>query len=186
MDEEEIYLESEERMEKSIENLRSELAKIRTGKASPALLDGIKINYYGTLTPLKQMASITTPEPRLLVIQPWDKSSMGEIEKAIQKSDLGINPINDGNIIRIPIPALTEERRKDLVKLVKRFGEECKIAIRNIRREANEKLKKLEKESKISEDNCKRSLDNIQELTDDFIKKVDQLLVKKEKDILEF
>jgi len=186
MDVEEIYLESDEKMQKSLDNLRNELSKIRTGKASPTLLDGIKIDYYGTVTPLNKIASIGTPEPRLIVVQPWDKSILNEVEKAIQKSDMGINPINDGNIIRIPIPALTEERRKELVKLVKRFGEEGKIAIRNIRREANELLKNLEKEGKISEDNCKRSLDNIQELTDDYIEKIDKMLERKEKDVLEF
>jgi len=186
MDEEEIYLESDDKMEISLEMLRNELVRIRTGKASPTLLDGIKIDYYGTITPLRKIASIGTPEPRLIVVQPWDKSIIGEIEKAIQKSDIGINPLNDGNIIRIPVPPLTEERRKDLVKLVKKFGEDNKIAVRNVRREANENLKKLEKDSEISEDNYKRSLENIQELTDDYIKKIDKILEAKEKDLLEF
>ena len=182
---EEIYIQTEEKMQKTIENIHYELNKFRTGKASAAILDGVKVNYYGSIVPLKQSANISVPEARLITIQPWDKSMINEIEKAILKSDLGLTPMNDGNIIRLPIPQLTEERRLDLVKQAKRLGEEAKISIRNSRRDANEKIKKLEKDHKISEDDSHKTQDEIQKLTDDYISKVDEILKKKESDIME-
>ncbi len=172
------------RMEKAVDVLRSEFAKLRTGKATPALLDGISVDYYGNATPIKQVANISAPEPRLLVIQPWEKNMLGEIEKAILKSDLGLNPTNDGIVIRIPIPQLTEERRRDLVKVAKKHAEESKVAIRNVRRDANEKLKRAQKSSEISEDNMHDAQDDIQKLTDDFVKKIDEMLALKEKEIM--
>lgn len=181
----EIYLQAEEKMEKTIENVHYELTKFRTGKASASLLDSIKVNYYGSIVPLKQAANIGVPEARLITIQPWDKSMINEVEKAILKSDLGLTPNNDGHIIRLPIPQLTEERRVELVKQAKRLGEEAKISIRNTRREANEKIKKAEKEHEISEDDSHKALDQMQELTDEYIKKIDEILKKKEVEIME-
>jgi ribosome recycling factor len=181
----EIRNQAEDKMKKTIENLRYELNKIRTGKASPSILDGVKVNYYGSVVPLKQAASISVPEIRLVTVQPWDKSMINEIEKAILKSDVGLTPLNDGHIIRLPIPQLTEERRLELVKQAKRFGEEGKVSIRNSRREANEQLKKAEKDSKISEDESYRAQEKIQQLTDDYIKKVDEILKVKEQEIME-
>jgi ribosome recycling factor len=180
-----IYSQAEEKMKKAIENLRYELNKIRTGKASPAILDSIKVNYYGSIVPLKQAASVSVPEMRLITVQPWDKSMINEIEKAILKSDIGLNPVNDGHIIRLPIPQLTEERRLELVKQTKRIGEEVKVSIRNTRREANESLKKGEKDGDISEDDSYRSQERVQELTNDYIKKVDDVLKVKEQEIME-
>ncbi|MBN2010606.1 ribosome recycling factor [candidate division KSB1 bacterium] len=182
---EQIYSQTESKMQKTIENLHYELSKFRTGKASATLLDGVKVNYYGSVVPLKQAANISVPEARLITIQPWDKSMINEIEKAILKSDLGLTPQNDGNLIRLPIPQLTEERRKDLVKQAKRLGEECKISIRNSRRDGNEALKAAEKDHQISEDDSHRSQDKIQKLTDEYIKKVDDFLKKKEEEIME-
>jgi ribosome recycling factor len=182
---EEVKKDSIHRMELAAESIRGELAKLRTGKATPTLLDGISVDYYGGKMQLKQVANVSAPEPRLLVIQPWEKSLLGEIEKAIQKSDLGLNPTNDGIVVRIPIPQLTEERRQSLVKLSKKIGEEGKIAIRNIRRDANEKLKKAEKDHKISEDESRKGQDQIQKTTDDYIQKIDDILVHKEKEIME-
>lgn len=181
----EIYLESEEKMEKTLEATRQQIAKIRTGKASPSILDSVRVNYYGSIVPLKQVAGINVPEVRLIVIQPWEKNLISDIEKAILKADLGLNPINDGNVIRLPIPPLTEERRRELVKFSKKIGEEGKIALRNIRRDANDMMKKAEKEHKVSEDDLHRGQENIQELTHDFIKKIDEILQKKEKEIME-
>src|SRR4030065_2234428 len=152
-----IYAESEEKMRKSVEALRKELAGIRTGKATTNLLDGIRVEYYGNLVPLNQVASISVPEHRLLVIQPWEKRMIEEISKAILKSNLGLTPASDGNVIRLPIPLLTEERRKELVKLVKKFGEDTKVALRNIRRDANEHLSKAEKEKQLSEDDRRKA-----------------------------
>lgn len=180
-----IYNQAEEKMKKAIENLRYELNKIRTGKASPSILDGVKVNYYGSIVPLKQAASISIPEMRLITVQPWDKSMINEIEKAILKSDIGLNPMNDGHIIRLPIPQLTEERRLELVKQTKRLGEDVKVSIRNSRRDANESLKKGEKDSQISEDDSYRSQEKIQELTDEFVKKIDDILKAKELEIME-
>jgi ribosome recycling factor len=173
------------RMKKTIEHLTGDFASLRAGRANPAMLDKIMVEYYGELTPLNQLANINVPEARLLVIQPWDKSSITNIEKAIMKSDLGVNPTNDGNVIRIAIPQLTEERRKDLVKVVKKRAEEARVAIRNIRREANDLTKSTEKEKVISEDEAKKALDEIQKITDNYIKDIDKILQAKEKDIME-
>lgn len=175
---------AEERMDKAIGALKRELASLRAGRATPALLDRVQAEYYGAVTPLNQLANINTPDSRTLMIQPWDKSSIGAIEKAILKSDLGLTPSNDGSAIRITIPMLTEERRLELVKLTKKFGEEAKVAIRNIRRDANDEIKKLEKES-ISEDESRRHQDDIQKVTDRFIAEVEKVLSAKEKEIME-
>lgn len=176
---------AEERMDKAIAALKKELATLRAGRATPSLLDKVQVEYYGALTPLNQLANISTPDARTLMIQPWDKSSLGAIEKAIQKSELGLTPNNDGNLIRISIPALTEERRQELVKLVKKNGEETKVAVRNVRRDANDDLKKLEKNGEISEDESRRHQDDVQKTTDRFIAEVDKILGAKEKEILE-
>lgn len=173
------------RMKKTITSLRDEFAHIRTGRASSNLVDRIKISYYDTLTPLKQIANISIPESNLIVIQPWDKNCLSEIEKAIWKSDLGLAPSIDGNIIRLTIPPLNEERRKELVKLVKKDAENGKISIRNIRREVNDLVKKEEKESNISEDECKNYQNKIQILTDEYTENIDKLLKLKEKEIME-
>jgi len=175
---------AEERMEKAIAALKRDLATQRAGRATPALLDRVQVEYYGSMTPVSQMAGITTPDSRTLIIQPWDKTVMGAIEKAILKSDLGITPSNDGTVIRIVIPPLTEERRVELVKATKKYGEEAKVAIRNIRRDANDEIKKLEK-STISEDESRRHQDDIQKTTDKFTAEVDKVLAAKEKEILE-
>ena len=176
---------AEERMDKAIAALRRDLAALRAGRATPALLDRIQVEYYGAMTPLNQMAGVTTPDSRTLLIQPWDKSVIGAIEKAILKSELGLNPANDGIVIRIVIPALTEERRGDLVKMTRRSGEEAKVAIRNIRRDANEDVKKLEKTDGISEDETRRHQEEIQKLTDRFTAEIDKILGEKEKEIME-
>ncbi len=173
------------KMEKTITALKDEFAHIRTGRASSVLVDRIKISYYGTLTPLKQIANISIPESNLIVIQPWDKNCLSEIEKAIWKSDLGLAPSVDGNIIRLTIPPLDEERRKELVKLVKKEAENGKISIRNIRREMNDLIKKDEKERNISEDECKNYQNKIQILTDEYTENIDKLLKLKEKEIME-
>lgn len=180
-----ILEDAQSRMKKTIEHLTGDFAALRAGRANPAMLDKIMVDYYGEPTPLNQLANINVPEARLLVIQPWDKSSITSIEKAIMKSDLGINPTNDGNVIRIAIPPLTEERRKDLVKVVKKRAEEARVAIRNIRREANDLTKATEKEKVISEDEAKKALDDIQKITDNCIKDIDKILQVKEKDIME-
>lgn len=180
-----IYAEADERMSKVIIVFQRELATLRAGRATPSLLDRIDVDYYGTTTPLNQLAGITAPEPRLLVIQPWDKQSLGDIEKAIQKSDLGLTPNNDGNVIRLSIPQLTEERRKELVKFVRKKAEESKVGIRNIRRDANESVKQLEKTSDISEDERRRAQDYIQEITDKKIVEIDETLELKEKEMME-
>jgi ribosome recycling factor len=180
-----LYQDTEAKMEKSIESLGRELATIRTGRASLSILDGINLDYYGASSPLNQVATLSVPESRLIVIQPWDPSVIKDIEKAIMRSDLGLTPNNDGKVIRIPIPPLTEERRLQLVKVVKRHGEEGKIAIRNVRRDAIAEAKEFEKEKTISEDELHRAQDEIQKITDRFIDKVDELVEKKEKDILE-
>ncbi|MCF7801379.1 MAG: ribosome recycling factor [Candidatus Marinimicrobia bacterium] len=173
------------RMEKAVEHIHHEFAGIRTGRASAALLDGIKVDYYGTMTPLNQMASISIPEPRLITIQPWDKSMVGAIEKAILVADLGLNPGNDGQIIRIPIPALTDERRNELIRFMHKLAEEGRVAVRNVRRDVNDQIKKSEAASDLSEDNAKRGLENIQEITDKYIGEIDELVKKKEVDIME-
>jgi ribosome recycling factor len=175
---------AEDRMDKAIAALKKELASLRAGRANPSILDRVQVEYYGALTPVNQLANISTPDPRTLLIQPWDKTSLGAIEKAILKSDLGLTPSNDGSIIRIVIPALTEERRADLVKMTKKSGEEAKVAVRNVRRDANDEIKKLEK-SEISEDESRRHQDDIQKMTDRFIGEVEKVLVAKEKEIME-
>jgi len=182
---EEIFEDLNERMGKSIETLKREYSRLRTGRASISLLDGIRVSYYDTLTPLNQMASLAVPEPRLIVIQPWDKTAIGDIEKAILKSELGLTPMNDGKVIRIAIPPLTEERRKELVKVARKMAEDNKVAIRNIRRDANDMLKDLKTEKEITEDDLYRSQDEVQKITDDFISQVDELCAAKEKEILE-
>ncbi len=181
-----IFEETEQHMEKSIEMAETELSTIRTGKATPTLLDTIKVDYYGAMVPLKQVANIAVPDPKLITVQPWEKPLVAEIIKSIQASGLGLNPQSDGNFIRIPLPALTEERRHELVKTVKGLVEESKVAVRNIRRDANERLKKLEKSHDISEDEHHRYHKEIQDLTDGSIKKLDEVLESKEKEILEF
>ena len=178
--------ETRERMGKTITDLENELKRVRTGRASLSLLDGIRVDSYGTQTQLNQMASLSVPESRLIVIQPWDVSAIKEIEKAILKSDLGLTPSSDGKLIRISIPPLTEERRKELVKVVSRMCEEHKIAVRNIRRDSNELLKGFKKEGDISEDDAFKGQDSVQKITDEFISKVDEIYQEKEKEILEF
>ncbi|MDN4616518.1 ribosome recycling factor [Paenibacillus sp. PsM32] len=175
---------AEERMEKAIQALSRDLSTLRAGRASSSILDRVQVEYYGALTPLNQLANISTPDSRTLIIQPWDKSSLADIERAIMKSDLGLTPANDGNIVRLSIPALTEERRSELVKLTKKFGEESKVAVRNIRRDANDDIKKLEK-TDISEDESRRHQEDVQKLTDKFIAEVDNVLASKEKEIME-
>ena len=174
-----------ERMDRSIEHLRKEFAAVRTGRASLALLDHITVDYYGTPTPLKQVANLATPESRLITIQPWDPSIMRDIEKAITSSDLGLTPSNDGKIIRLPIPPLSEERRKELVKLTKKYGEETKVSIRGFRRDGNDELKRRQKEGELTEDDLRKAENDNQKLTDKFILKVDELLKRKEEEILE-
>ncbi len=181
----EIFEDLKDRMGKSIESLKREYSRLRTGRASISLLDGIRVSYYDTPTPLNQMASLAVPEPRLIVIQPWDKTAIEDIEKAILKSELGLTPINDGKVIRISIPPLTEERRKELVKVARKMSEENKVAIRNIRRDANEMLKDLKKEKEITEDDLYRSQEEVQKTTDQFISQVDEICTAKEKEILE-
>jgi ribosome recycling factor len=183
--EQELKRKTTERMARAIEALKKEFASIRTGRASLALLDGIMVNYYGTQTPLQQAASLSIPDSRQIAIQPWDQKIIPDIEKAIMKSDLGLTPMNDGKMIRINIPPLTEERRKQLVKAVKKKAEEAKVSVRNIRRDINEELKKLEKEKHLSEDEVKKVHDEIQKITDSYITKVDEILGHKEKEILE-
>jgi len=180
-----VLKETEEKMKKSVEVVRQEFAKIRTGKATTALLDGIKAEYYGSLVPLNQMANISVSDVHTLVVQPWDKSALQAIEQAILQSELGLNPINDGNILRIPIPPLTEERRKDLVKLCKKFAEDGRIAVRNVRRDAIEHLKKMEKDEHLSEDDRKLAEKEVQKLTDKYIEHINELLEHKEKEIME-
>jgi len=175
---------AEERMEKAIGALKRDLTTLRAGRANPALLDRIQVEYYGAMTPVNQLANISTPDSRTLIIQPWDKTSIGAIEKSILKSDLGLTPSNDGGAIRISIPPLTEERRSELVKTTKKFGEEAKVAIRNIRRDANDDVKKMEK-TDISEDESRRHQDDIQKTTDKYIAEVEKVLAAKEKEIME-
>lgn len=180
-----LVIKAEESMRKSMNFLREELATIRAGKANPKLLDKIQVSYYGTMTPLNQIANISVPEPRSILIQPWDSSALREIEKAILTSDLGINPSNDGKMIRLVLPVLTEERRKDLLKLVKKEIESAKIAVRNIRRDTIDEIKKLEKQSEITKDDLKRAEDEMQKLTDRYINIVDDIYKEKEKEVLE-
>lgn len=180
-----ILHDADQRMNKAVEVVREEFIKIRTGKATTALLDGVKVDYYGAMTPLKQVANVSTPDAHTISVQPWEKSMIQPIEKAILNANLGLNPASDGTIIRVPIPPLNEERRRELVKLVKKFAEEGKIAVRNVRRDAIEHLKKTEKEEHISEDERKRSEQEAQKLTDKHVKDIDALVAMKEKEIME-
>jgi len=168
----------------AIRSLKDQLSKVRTGRANVAVLDGVMVNYYGTPTPLKQVANLSTPEPRLIQIQAWEKNLLPEIEKAIIGANIGLTPQNDGKVVRLPIPALTEERRKDLVKQAKKLGEDCKIAIRNQRRDANEALKKQEKDRLLSEDDAKRAQESVQKTTDEIVKEVDKIISVKESEII--
>lgn len=180
-----VLTDGEDRMQKSIEFFRKDLASVRAGRANPAILDKITVDYYGAATPLNQMGTIAAPEPRLLTIIPWDKSALGAIEKAILKSDLGLNPNNDGNIIRLIIPQLTEERRGQLVKSTRKKGEECKVSVRNIRRDIADKIKVEEKAKACSEDEAKDANDELQKTTDKYVKEIDKILDVKEKEIME-
>ena len=172
-------------MNKTIDSMKQSLIKVRTGRASIGIMDGIMVDYYGTPTPMNQLATLAVPEPRLITIQPWDKGALSSIEKAIMKSELGLTPTNDGKIIRVPIPPLNEERRKELVKMVKKMAEDFRIEIRNHRRGANSLIKDLEKDKEINKDELKSSQDKVQEITDDFIKRIDGILSDKEKEIME-
>lgn len=181
----EINADAKTRMDKAIDVLSRELAKLRAGRANPALLDRVTVEYYGTQTPLNQLASVTVPEARLLLVTPYDKTAVAAIEKAILKSDLGLTPSNDGQVIRIAIPPLTEERRKDLVRLVSKTAEESKVAVRNIRRDANDELKKLQKDGEMTEDELRSATDDIQKLTDTYVAKIDEKAKQKEQEIME-
>jgi ribosome recycling factor len=180
-----IYADAQEHMDKALESLERDFRRLRTGRASVSLVDGIRVEYYGASTPLSQLATLTIPDPRTIMIQPWDTSVIGEVEKAILKSELGLTPMNDGKIIRINIPPLTTERRRELVKIVKKMAEEAKVAVRNIRRDANEMIKDLKKEKEISEDDQFRAQEETQKITDDLIKRIDAVYAAKEKEILE-
>ena len=184
MEVKEIIAQHEEKMDKTIEALKRELSSIRTGRASTSLLDRITVDYYGTPTPVKQVANVAAPEPRMITIAPWEPKMLGEIEKAILKSDLGLNPNNDGKIIRLEIPQLTEERRKELSKKVSKIAEDSTVVIRNIRRDANETIKKMEKKKEVTEDDSKEGQENIQKLTDKKIKVIDEIKAKKEKEVM--
>lgn len=184
MSEKDVIKETRPRMETVIEDFRRKLLSIRTGRAAVSLLDSVMVDYYGTMTPLNQMASVHAPEPQLLTVQPWDQTQLGNVEKAIRGADLGLNPSNDGKLVRIPIPPLTEERRKQLAKQVHEFAEDHRTAARNIRRDANEKLKKMLKDKTISEDNERDGLDEIQKLTNTYIGKIDELSKSKEHEIM--
>lgn len=180
-----IYADAQERMDKTLETLERDYRRLRTGRASVSLVDGIRVDYYGTPTPLNQLATLTIPDPRTIMIQPWDTSVIGEVEKAILKSELGLTPMNDGKVIRINIPPLTTERRRELVKIVKKMSEEAKVAVRNIRRDANEMIKDLKKEKEISEDDQFRAQEETQKITDELIKRIDTAYTVKEREILE-
>ncbi len=173
------------RMEKAVEDFRKEMASVRTGRASVHMLDGVQVDYYGTMTPLNQLANVSAPEPQMITVQPWDISQLSAIEKAIRSSDLGMNPMNDGKLIRVPVPALTEERRKDMVKHLHKVLEEHRTAIRNIRRDGNDAIKKTMKDKKITEDEERRALEELQKLTDDEIKKMEEMAKGKEKEVMQ-
>ncbi|MDQ0190533.1 ribosome recycling factor [Alicyclobacillus cycloheptanicus] len=182
---EDIQRSADERMQKAVEVLRRDLQTVRTGRATPAMLDKVMVEYYGSQMPVNQVASVTSPEPRMLTISPWDKSMLSEIEKAIQKSDLGLNPNNDGSVIRLVVPALTEQRRQELVKVVKKMTEDARVAVRNVRRDANDDLKKAEKSGDVSEDEVRRGMEKIQALTDKYVGEIDKLGAAKEHDLME-
>ncbi|RQD68265.1 ribosome recycling factor [Desulfonatronovibrio magnus] len=181
----EVLKDCKSRMKKAIATLEKEFSKLRTGRASTGLLDDVLVDYYGTLTPLNQLASISIPDSRTISIQPWDRNAFAGVEKAIMKSDLGLNPVNDGKVIRINIPPLTEERRKDLVKLAKKYSEDTKVAVRNVRRDANETLKKMKNSKELTEDDMHKGQDEVQKITDSFVEQADQVLAEKEKEIME-
>ena len=181
----ELINELDRKMANAIEVLKKEFQKVRTGRANPAILDNVMVDYYGTPTPINQVGNVSVPDPQMIMVSPWEKKMLGDIEKAIQKADLGLTPQNDGNIIRLPIPPLTEERRKDLVKQIKKIGENAKIPIRNVRREGNDRLKKMEKDKEISQDDQKQLMEKVQKLTDDHVATVDSLMVDKEKELME-
>ena len=181
-----VIKDAEAKMQGAIDALTREFAGVRTGRASTGLLEGIRVDYYGTPTPINQLASLSVPDPKTLLIQPWEPGLLPAIEKAIMKSDLGLTPVNDGKVIRLAMPPLTEERRKQLAKVVGKLAEDCRVAVRNIRHEANKKVKTLEKEKKVSEDESRRGQDQVQKITDKFIQRVDELLKKKEQEILAF
>ena len=181
----EVYSSHEERMQKALDALRRELSTLRAGRATPALLDKVTVDYYGTPTPINQVANIAVPEPRMLTIQPWEKTMVPQIEKALLKSDLGLTPNSDGLVIRLSIPQLTQQRRTELVKMVHKKAEDSRVVVRNLRRDANDAIKKLEKEKAISEDDTKKAQDDIQKLTDKYIKEVDRIMASKEKEIME-
>ncbi|MCX7879129.1 MAG: ribosome recycling factor [Ignavibacteria bacterium] len=185
MDVEQVVSKAKEQMEKSLMHFKEQIAKVRTGRANASLLENIKVDYYGTLTPIPQIATINIPDAKTIIVQPWDISTVSSIEKAIKKSDLGFNPVSDGKVLRIPVPPLTQERRKELVKFTKKLSEDAKIAIRNIRRDQIEVLRKAEKDKSISEDQRHWGEEKIQKVTDEFIKKIDELTVSKEKEIIE-
>lgn len=185
MDKDTVILDTEERMLKAMGSMEKEFTKLRTGRASASLVDDIKVDYYGTPTAISQLASVSVPDSRTITIQPWDKGGFAAVEKAILKSDLGLTPVNDGKVIRIGIPALTEERRKDLVKVSRKYAEEAKVAVRNVRRDANDQLKKLEKDKAISEDELKKANDDVQKLTDKYVAEADKKCQAKEKEIMD-
>jgi ribosome recycling factor len=182
---EEVLSEARAAMEKAVKALRKEMTKVRTGRAATNLLDDVRVDYYGVPTPLNQVATLAAPEPRLLTVQPWEKNLIPEIEKAIFKADLGLTPSSDGILIRLPIPALTEERRKEMVKIIKRMAEDAKVSVRNARRDANDTLKLLEKEKEITEDDLKRNEKEVQQLTDEYVATIDSVVEKKEQEVME-
>ncbi|MCX5716220.1 MAG: ribosome recycling factor [Candidatus Omnitrophica bacterium] len=181
----EVIHEAQDKMKKTVEVMQHEFATIRTGRASSALVEGLKVDCYGSAMPLKQLAGISTPDPKLVLIQPWDASILGDIEKAILKSDIGITPLNDGRVIRLSMPQLTQERREELVKVIKKIAEDAKVSVRSIRRDTNEKIKDLEKAKNITEDDSFKSVEEIQKLTDKQVKEIDDVLAKKEKELME-
>lgn len=179
------YREAQSQMEKALEALRREFTSVRTGKASPGLLEMVRVDAYGSKMPLNQVASVSAPESRLLLVQPWDKKLMGDIEKAIRSAELGLNPANDGNVIRVPVPALNEERRKEMVRVLHKLAEEGRVAVRHARQEANKEIKRLQSQHEISEDDARREMDRIQKLTDEYTARVDHLLKTKEEEVME-
>ena len=181
----EVLSEAKAAMDKAIKALRKEMTKVRTGRATVTLLDDIRIDYYGVPTPLSQVATLAAPEPRLLTVQPWEKNLISDIERALFKADLGLTPSSDGQLIRLPVPALTEERRREMAKIIKRMGEDAKVSVRSARRDANDTLKMLEKEKEITEDDHKRAEKDVQQLTDDFVASIDSVVEKKDKEVME-
>lgn len=177
--------EARERMDKAVEAVQREFGTVRTGKATPALLDTVRVEAYGSKLPINQVATVSTPEPRMLLVQPWDKSVLSDVERAIQSADLGLNPANDGSVIRVPVPPLTEERRKDMVRVLHKLAEEGRISVRQARQDANKEIKRREQEHEISEDDARRELDEVQELTDKHIETIDRLLSHKEEEVME-